>query len=577
MNNAATAKPGQLRVDFFVMGILALTVAVAHYFFFREFGLYEDDYAHIATLLGAGWDTIYGIIRWALITMPDGRPIQFAIIPIITYLVPPLGGFSALYLVGWAIVSANAVLIFFLLRRFGAPLFALCGALVFALYPADTTRAFLTHALSYQVSVTFLLLASLAYLNGFRPLAYILIIGSLFSFEACFLPFLLVPLLQVPWDRKRGREMVFHLSICVALIVGDFLLRRSMGEHRVFAELPPPLTLALKIPSAMVLGPRTSLYLGLYRIVTTLRALDLSTAIVIVLASLVFFFAFWILSRQNVARNDALLAESPRARRFISARLYASDTLARFGLRLPLVGLLMLIVSYAFSFTHYPPTFWAGRLTSVHLTASVGAAILYGWFASVFVSWAGTKWAFATIALVALCLGVWVGAGWLVQQDFRFAWQQERIFWSQVLKLTPDMDDNTLVFVVADTLPKVNYILIHSFGDSFVLNSIYGLHGRERQGSTRLFFVGPDWTDSGISDGDGFIFPVRTIGDYYVGNDEIKSGGLIVLQQQGNTLVRESGTVNINGHPFALKPSSGTAHAPIVNQMLYQLLSNTTY
>jgi hypothetical protein len=103
-------------------------------------------------------------------------------------------------------------------------------ALLFALYPADTTDPFLTNALGIQPSLFFVLTATYAYLNARWFLAYILATGSLLTYESLFFLFFAAPYLRADDSIKHGRR---HALILVGILSGYVFLRQLSSEERV--------------------------------------------------------------------------------------------------------------------------------------------------------------------------------------------------------------------------------------------------------------------------------------------------------------------------------------------------------
>ena len=89
---------------------------------------------------------------------------------------------------------------------------AAVGAAVFCLFPADTTKILLTHDFQLQPSLTFALLAGLAYAAGRRPLAYVVSAGALLSYENGFLALFALPLFVRRWDRSLPRALLVHAA-----------------------------------------------------------------------------------------------------------------------------------------------------------------------------------------------------------------------------------------------------------------------------------------------------------------------------------------------------------------------------
>jgi hypothetical protein len=184
-----------------VLGLLALVTWVAYFLHFRQFGLYEDDYFFVGEVFGSDPSVLSQRLGYYA-SWPQGRPIGFLLPNVLALVGSKLGGMHALYLLGFAIVLLNSFLFYLLLSRRFSRTIAVLGALSFCLFPADTTKILLTHAFQLQPSLTFLLLASICYLDGRRLLAYLLIIGSLLSYESTFVVFFEIPLLGARWTRE---------------------------------------------------------------------------------------------------------------------------------------------------------------------------------------------------------------------------------------------------------------------------------------------------------------------------------------------------------------------------------------
>lgn len=173
--------------------LLAATVWVSRFWYSSEFGFYEDDYWRVSismqqTAAEVGQELSSLISRFE---RRQGRPFHDGLIRLFSYLGAQLGGLQGVYFLGYCCVALNALLFYALLRRISRnQAFVWIGALAFALYPADTTQAFLTHAFGIQPSLTFLLVAAHLYLSGSRIPSYIVATASLFCYETVYLVFL---------------------------------------------------------------------------------------------------------------------------------------------------------------------------------------------------------------------------------------------------------------------------------------------------------------------------------------------------------------------------------------------------
>ncbi len=148
--------------------LLGLIIFTSHFSHIQYLGLYEDDYYYVAETLTYDPPTFWHILRYELLSWPQGRPLGFTIPQTIVFLTHQIGlGIFTLYLLSFVILTINASLVFFIFKKlFKQDLAAFLGAGLFALFPALTTRTFLMHDLSLQISLGFMLLSILLYLSG---------------------------------------------------------------------------------------------------------------------------------------------------------------------------------------------------------------------------------------------------------------------------------------------------------------------------------------------------------------------------------------------------------------------------
>ena len=173
--------------DLLTAALLAAITFLSHFWYFRSFGLYEDDWFQVPRMF-ASWDQIGPAILRHILHFTNGRPLHYILPPIIGGLNAAWGGLPGIYLGGCLIVVANVLLFYFLSRRFLPQVVAGAGALLFCLFPADTTRLFINNFHGMQTSLTFLLAASLCYLSQRRVLSYFLISAALLTYETAFWP-----------------------------------------------------------------------------------------------------------------------------------------------------------------------------------------------------------------------------------------------------------------------------------------------------------------------------------------------------------------------------------------------------
>ncbi len=432
-------------------------------------------------------------------------------------------------MLGYAIVVLNAVLCYLLLRRRQSQTVALLGGLGFLLFPADTTKILLTHDFQLQPSLTFLLLASIAYLDGRRILPYVLIVGSLISYESPFVVFFGVPLLDQPWTRQTWRALARHVVILLGVLGLGILVRIVAGEGRAVGATSGVLEILPRILGSLAIGPTRALLLFGYG---PLRALPTWGLEIAVLAVLVGVCLFWVCRR---------LRPEPVNRRFVE---------------LLVSGLVLLVLGYVLAFTHYPPTAVAGRSTSVHLAATLGGAIVFAAIASRVLSagWVGS-------ALVAAYIAVLGGYYLTIQRDFLVAWEQQKTFWTEIVHCCSDLQDGTVLVVETDQPLGTTMIGGNSWADPLVPRLLYRFPS-DWENPPRLFTLAPDWTSRIEPAPDGgwqWRVPAATWDEH---TEPLPAGNLVVLRYQDGQLVRVDGSLSVDGGSIPLKPPATAAGWP---------------
>jgi hypothetical protein len=533
----AVAPPSALGETAGDVGLLAVVAAVSQFLHVRQFGLYEDDYFFIAQAMGK--DPGYLAERLAVFARwTQGRPIGFFLPDLLSWIGDKLGGLTAIYVLGFLVVVLNASLFYVLLRRRQSRTVALLGGLGFLLFPADTTKILLTHDFQLQPSLTFFLLASIAYLDGRRILPYVLIVGSLISYESPFVVFFGVPLLDVPWSRGTPRALLRHGLTLGGVFALGVLVRVLVGEGRAVGATGSVLEILPRMLGSMVLGPIRSLELFAYGPVLALPTWDVETLVLAVGLGLALA---WVLRRLLPPQEETrgLSWESPLV-------------------QLLLAGAVLLVLAYPLAFTHYPPLAVAGRSTSVHLAATIGGSVIFAALAA----WVLSRRALG-VALVAAYLALLGGYYLTIQRDFVRAWDEQRGFWSQVAACCSDVQDGTVLIVETDAPLATPMIGANSWADPLVLRLLYRFPA-DWQDPPRLFTLEPGWTsrirpdDAGPSPGSPgepsgwrWLVPAATWDEHW---EPLPVGNLIVLRSIDGTLVRSTEPLAVDGASVALKP-----------------------
>lgn len=533
----------------FALIFLALTIWVAHFLHFLHFGLYEDDYA----LISGVWRTpdLLDGMKAAITGWPEGRPLGFLLLELFSFIGELAGGLHFIYVMGYLVITVNAFLFYLLLRRVSTETLAITGALTLSLFPADTTHSFLTHSLCLQVSVTFLLTASLLYVSGKRVLPYIMIAGSLLTYESPYMVFLAIPLLRVKWDKALVKELFRHVAILAGIVLVAVVIRSIVGEvgvGKMRADIPGVLA---KIVSALVIGPVVSMT---QFINAPIRAvLNWNNVLTVVSSASTLIFA-WMLYRSGTVLSENHGIEVPVDQKQVSGRQNAAPyngSQMRMW-QLYLVSTLMLALAYVLSFTHYPPMASYGRATSVHLSSAIGGSLLFALVCTQIIEIAGKfRLRILAIILISLYLSLIMAYRLLIQDDFVRAWQNQRSFWANVLDVAPDMGENTLIFIVNTNLPQTNYILSNSWADPIVPAQLFNFPA-QWENPPRLFVGNRTWFKAMIREGNHFkwMVPVATWDAHW---EIIPDRNVILLEMVNGRLIRRFGSINIDGLDFNLK------------------------
>jgi len=539
---------------------------------FRDFGLYEDDYTFVGYTVGMQWKDLVGAVRTDLVTLPQGRPIGFALPKAIAFLGSSLGGLPVVYIFGFCIVVTNVILFYRLLRRRFPEKLALFGGLALCLFPADTTRPLLTHCFQLQLSLMFLLVASHLYLSK-RKVSYLVILGSLLSYESAFLPFFALPLMERGWGKKTARSLIRHVAILVGILACLFLFRKLVQESRVGR-----LTLldGANVIGGMCLGPIVSAFSFVYGPLVTLKWLGeahggmLFVAVGSMLA-FVILFAFAFGSRVSLPSTRSRWTFGCRSSLANVSGSVETEQEWLDASRGLVVGVVMMVLAYAFAFTHFPPFILRGRATSVHFAAALGSALAFGslcYGCDRLCSRGRLRW-LSTLVL-ALYFATLVGYGVRIQSDFRASWKDQRWFFARVLEQCPDLSDGTLILVETNELPEHTYIYSYSWATPIVLEQIFQFP-ESWETPPRLFMVDENWTRS-INVKDATIewwMPAALWEAHWA---RLPEGNLILLKVENGRLTRCFDPVRIREREFALKQIPAGPPARFEKGHLYDLL-----
>jgi hypothetical protein len=544
--------------------LLGLVLAVARFSHCARMGFYEDDYSLVTQAMASSWPEVRDFV-WSLLSSfgGQGRPLQHGLLFVLSWVSGRLGGLPMAYALGWVILWLNSVLAYLLFRRLAALAFAVPAVLAFALFGADTTQAFIYHSLGLQQSLTFLLLACLLYLSRARPLSYLLILGSLLSYETAYPVFLAAPLLGRATGRRLLRELIYHGLLMAVLFAGVLGVRMLAGESRL-ASLGFPAIVTVPLQHTLQ-GPVVSLGTFAYRPLQAILALDVEMAAVLVGFSLGF-----VLVLRRVPLPPALATADVWASiRGRSLRLLPVE--AQGILRLGLSGVAMLALAYPLTFTIRAYAI-SGRDTRVHFAAVLGAALLYGcavWLAAALTR--GRRVQGLLHALVALHLAFMAGFALVVQRSYVRSWQLQRGFWNEVIRLCPDLTDGTVILVQPDGLEDTRFIDANTWSLPRILDQILTFPA-DFERPPRVYRLLPDWREYLLGAAGEVRLNATTVTAPRSSYTSAAVQDVILLHPTTGGLERVQGAVEVQGGSIVLRAPPASPSGAREEGFLYPYL-----
>jgi hypothetical protein len=513
------------------LALIAALVWLAQFHHFRDFGLYEDDYWFISQAMGQNLDYLQRRFVTAFTTLPQGRPLGFFLPDLLSFVGDKLGGLSGIYLVGFGVVTLNTFLCYRLLRTRVPIAPATVGAAVFCLFPSDTTKILLTHDFQLQPSLTFALLSALAYASGRKPLAYVVSVGALLSYENGFLALFAVPLFTARcWDRRLVRELVVHALLLVAIVAAVVVVRFFVGEGRATSSVGNAGAVLPLLLGSLALGPIRSLAGMVYGPFKFMPTWDVETVLAAVIAFLGFALLLWRVPRPGAAVRQAV--------------------------QVSVAGAAMLVCGYALAFTHFPPNALVGRGTSVHLGATLGMSVLATGIAWLLLGWRPRL----AIALISAYLALAVGYYVTIERDFIRSWQLQRAFWQQVQACCSDLQDGTVLLYTLTSGEEPTFIFTNSWADPLILSQTFAFP-KDWSQPPRLFSL-TEWQNRVQADGGqlNWWVPAASWDEHW---EPLPQDNVILLTRAPDgTLTRATGTVDAPGGRLALKPAEAPQSWP---------------
>ena len=531
--------------------IIALITWIAHFWYFNHLGLYEDDYAFIGNILTMDFSRFVDFVKNMNLAFFQGRVVGFNILFFSGYFAGKLGGLPLIYISAYLLALTNNILFYlFLQRLWNQPIFVLTGTLAFTLFPADNTRAFLTH-IHILPALTFLLLAFLSYLNDKKIWSYLLITASFLSYETCFLLFITAPFLTKKPQSEIFKELIKHLFILGTIFLVVLILRKLTGDSRV-GDLD--IATAISTPIRQIItGPFVCLGTFVYRPWQTLHNLRGELLIFVPLSLLMLLWLFL----QN-------------------SRFSGLDSGENWPIikQLSLLGISLLFLAYPLTFT-VPATMISGRDSRVHTAAVVGASILGGILGYLIVYLANSyRQKNLAALLLATYFSLLVGFGIIVQQQNQLSWKYQQAFWADVIQLAPDLSDGQVILVDAPSLPWGSQLYPFAWSMPSVVGQLYQFPWQWKN-VPKLYKLNPDWQlkiaangEIALNNDNGLLFfyypwePAR----------QVKTSEIILLQEKDGKLVRTTTPIVAGAKKFSFKPLTNSTIDSFDKGYLYDYL-----
>jgi hypothetical protein len=557
--------------------IFAAIIWVANFWYSASFGLYEDDWVRIPTVVGLDWNQIFTKVIFD--TSGQGRPFHDGLIFLFSFLGIKLGGLQYAYAIGFAIVTINAYLFYTLLDRiYDNRVFAFTGALTFCLFPADTTRDYLTHALGIQPSLTFLLTAFHCYVAGRKNLSYLLVFLCLIAYEPFFTVFFVAPLFNKKWNSKLINEVFKHGIVLVAVILCAGILRKLASENQISNFSPQSIGLLVFNP---IVGSITSLAMLIYRPLETLLKFN---GILWLFCTVSLISFIWILSHLKLDPLDKVFSLRTLGK---TTRISKIPGFFKPYSKPIITGIIALILAYPLTLTTVGFAI-SGRTTRVHAAAIVGVSILSACLCSAILL-AAIKHSRKQLAILGIAgfFALLVGFGLSVQQDYQLMWQHQRGFWSDVVRLCPDLSEGTIIFVepsgLRDTRQQIPFRESRGVSDPKQIKSLDWELPRvldrlyqfpvNWQLKPKVYRLQSNWQEKILSK--QALFQVSAAIPWIIEdevNREVESTNVILLETKHGKLTRRQEPLIIAGRKFNLKELPLSVQPILEKKYFYDLL-----
>jgi hypothetical protein len=529
------------------IGMLAVMTWIANFWHFGSLGLYEDDYFFIGEPIRMNFPEFFDLVKSMTSNFSQGRVVGFNIVFLSAFIGGHLGGIKLVYVIAFIFALINNILFYkFLKVIWDQPFFVIPATLAFALFPADNTKAFLTHIIILP-SLTFLLLAFLCYFSQKRIIAYLFIFASLLCYETTFLLFITAPLFKNKWTSEILREFMRNTLILGLIFLGVLILRKVTGDSRI-SDLDILIAILTLIRQTLI-GPFISLSTFFYRPWQTLFNLKGELLLFVPLVFAVFACFFSQLQINQIPQTNKIKNELTALKNLKSVLSIK---------RLSLLGLSLSFLAYPLTFT-VSATEISGRASRVHTAAILGTSILVGIICYLMV-YLATTYRQKNLAAIILAgyFSLLVGFGLIVQHDNQRSWQYQQAFWTDVVQLAPDLAAGTVILVDAPSLFWGKQLNPFDWSMYYILGQLYQFP-KDWKFIPQLYKLNPNWQNEINADGTLKLEPDSGWGKglvyYYTQpSRHLKTSEIILLQEKAGKLIRQTEPIIVGSKKYLFKP-----------------------
>jgi hypothetical protein len=571
-------------VHFLLLGIV---IFCAHFLLSNAFGIYEDDirFVHSPFQNPITFSTLPSFILEQLQQFISGRPIGFIIPALIVSTVRWANGtLLVTYLVGFLIIYLNALLFYVWVNRFTRfPPLAFLTAVIFTLFPADTTHLYLTHNLSLQYAMTWLILAFIIFPSKQRWLSYILSALVLFTYESPYWLFLAAPIFVGIRNYERKTKQSFvkslfcHFLVMAMIFLVYFLLRYFFAEKRVIDLFTPSLTeLSLynapfRIVACMTIGPFINLSTFLLGPIDAINHLTVGS-LILMMGSFVFFIILF----DSIQSSQFNQVKTTSFDHFLVLWKIKANQPVVTALNLLLMGFIMFPLAHTLSFSKYPEMYVAGRLSSVNMASAIPGALVIAPLVFLFWNWASQKKHFLGLLkfLPAFFLSLLMLFRYRIQLDFRLAHQHTQQVNTQVIEQVEDVGPNTLIFVDTGNLANLTSY-IQPYQQYLNQRNVTKMVDLPPNYNPKLIMLANQYDRSFFHLEDGNVFYDLL----YDGQDPelLVDEDVIWIRWDGQRFVRQVGEIKVLGQVIKLKPLGTPTLKNYETLILYDWFYNPAY